>query len=121
VHPVTLVPRAQKNGAVKIADIRRYAGRNVLFLGWCITSKTIPSQTGEAMQFVTFEDETGLVETVVFPEAYKKFVRFLAWQEAFWVKGRVQIEYGTVNVLVSSVEPAREEERLEAGGLREFC
>jgi DNA polymerase III alpha subunit len=106
VHPVTLVPRVPRPGSIRIGELRRCVGRTVVFLGWCITSKTIATQSGESMQFVTFEDETGLCESVVFPDAYRRFVRFLAWQEAFWVTGKVQEDFGTVVVVVSRIEPA---------------
>jgi DNA polymerase III alpha subunit len=32
----------------------------------------VRTEKGELMQFLTFEDETGLVEAVAFPDAYRK-------------------------------------------------
>ena len=36
-----------------------------------------PPKTGEPMEFLTFEDETGLVETTFFPQAYRRFCHLL--------------------------------------------
>jgi|GEM_PF-4351514 len=63
------------------------------------------------MQFVTFEDETATCECVLFPDAYRRFVRYLGWKEAFAVRGTVQEEYGAVTVIVDSIEPVRGAER----------
>ncbi|MBD3393841.1 MAG: DNA polymerase III subunit alpha [Chitinivibrionales bacterium] len=104
VHPITLVRRAAGRRGMKIREIARHAGQTVTFLGWCITSKIVATREGESMQFVTFEDETGVCETVFFPEAYRRVARFLAWKEAFWVTGRAQREYGAITVAVASIE-----------------
>ena len=59
---------------------------------------------GDPMQFVTFEDETGICETVLFPEPYSKFIRFLMIKEAFFITGKVMEEFGAVSVEVIRVE-----------------
>jgi DNA polymerase-3 subunit alpha/error-prone DNA polymerase len=108
VHPVTLVnPRRRPSGAIKIADIATRVGATVSFLGWGVTSRTITTRYGEGMQFFTFEDETGMVETVLFPEAYQRHVRLLAVQEAFWVTGRVTESFGAIVVEVRRIQDCR--------------
>ena len=38
--------------------------------GWLITGKVVKTKKGDPMKFLTFEDETGIVETVFFPKPY---------------------------------------------------
>jgi DNA polymerase-3 subunit alpha/error-prone DNA polymerase len=102
-HPLQLIPCPVPN-AIKIKDIARRRGKRVTFFGWCITSKTVSTKFGESMQFVTFEDETGVAETVLFPEAYQKFVHLLGWKEAFVVRGTVVEESGAITVEVDQIQ-----------------
>ncbi len=101
-HPVTLVQNPVRQ-SVKIDELRRHVNRNVCFLGWCITSKTVSTRLGESMQFVTFEDQTGLCECVLFPDVYQKFVHKLGWHEAFVVRGKVTLDRGALVVEVSEI------------------
>lgn len=104
-HPITLVRRNKNRSIIKIRDIPHHLGRTISFYGWCVTAKTVMTKFGDPMQFVTFEDETGMCETVLFPDAYSKFIRFLMIQEAFAVTGKVMEEFGAVTVEVRKVEP----------------
>ncbi|MFW5775384.1 MAG: OB-fold nucleic acid binding domain-containing protein, partial [Chitinivibrionales bacterium] len=105
-HPVTLI-QCPVRQAVKIRELKSYVNRTVCFLGWCITSKTVSTRLGESMQFVTFEDETGLCESVLFPDAYLKFVHKLQWHEAFIVWGKVTLDRGALVVEVSEIRDAK--------------
>ncbi len=46
-------------------------------LAWVVAAKTVSTGRGERMRFITLEDETGLVEAVVFPEPYRRWRRAL--------------------------------------------
>lgn len=102
-HPVTLI-RCKARGLIKAVDIEKNIGRRVTILGWCITSKTVSTKMGEAMEFVTFEDETGLIETVFFPDIYKKSASILEHHSAFLVSGRVTEEFGVAILEVSGLQ-----------------
>jgi DNA polymerase III alpha subunit len=103
-HPVTQVNTRKKIKTVKIQNIGRYVNSSVTFIGWCITAKTVMTKYGDAMQFVSFEDETGICETVFFPDVYNRYVRLLAMQEAFFITGKVVKEFGALSVEVRRVE-----------------
>jgi DNA polymerase-3 subunit alpha/error-prone DNA polymerase len=103
-HPIQLVKKRKKNNTVKIKMLKEYINKHVTFWGWMVTAKTVLTKHGDAMQFVSFEDETDICETVFFPEVYNRFVRILIWKEAFLVYGRVTEEFGAVSVEVLSVE-----------------
>jgi len=102
-HPITLIKRTRKT--LKLNKIPDYIDKTVSFYGWCVTAKTVMTSTGDPMQFITFEDETGLCETVLFPQAYNKYIRFLMMQEPFYVTGKVMQEFGAVTVEIRGVEP----------------
>jgi DNA polymerase-3 subunit alpha/error-prone DNA polymerase len=89
---------------VKAADIGRYVGRYVCLIGWPVTQKEVWTKDGLTMSFLTFEDETALFETVIFPEVYDRYGRLLFDQRPVLVYGRVAEDWGAVSVVVGKVE-----------------
>jgi hypothetical protein len=52
------------------------------------------------MKFVSFEDETGLYETVFFPREYRRFCHMLGKGRAYVLRGKVEEELGAITVTV---------------------
>ena len=74
-------------GLVKVADLPGQVGRQVTLAAWLLTGKLVSTQTGEAMEFLTFEDETGQVETTFFPEVYRSLRPSVAQRPRLYVGG----------------------------------
>lgn len=102
-HPITLIQNRNRN-LIKAAELDSCIGRSVTILGWCISAKTVSTRLGDSMEFVTFEDETGLIETVFFPEIHKKSASMLEYHSAFVVSGRVTEEFGVAVLEVSNLQ-----------------
>jgi hypothetical protein len=47
-------------------------------VGWLVTGKTVQTKDGDPMKFVSFEDTTGIYETVLFPKVYNRFCHMLS-------------------------------------------
>ncbi|MBI5578972.1 MAG: DNA polymerase III subunit alpha, partial [Deltaproteobacteria bacterium] len=105
-HPLELYADAvHRTGAVKAADVPRRVGRRVRFAGWLITGKVVETKQGEPMEFLTFEDETGLVETTFFPEAYRRFCHLLDRERPYLLSGKVEEDRGAVTLTVDHASP----------------
>jgi len=52
------------------------------------------------MQFLTFEDETGLIETVFFPDVYRRFSQSIDWGRPYLLDGLVEENFGAVTLTV---------------------
>jgi DNA polymerase-3 subunit alpha/error-prone DNA polymerase len=103
-HPIELYADAvHRAGAVKAADVPRRVGRRVRFAGWLITGKVVETKKGEPMEFLTFEDETGLLETTFFPEAYRRFCHLLDRERPYLLSGKVEEDWGAVTLTVEKV------------------
>lgn len=87
-----------------------WKGRRVTLIAWPITRKQVvahpkpkdgkPAGPPEPMAFVTLEDETGLVETVWFPAAYRTYGPCLDQGLPVRLEGKVAVEFGAVAVEV---------------------
>ena len=108
-HPMELFSSALKGYClVKASNLEKWIGRKVTVAGWLITGKTVLTKHGDLMKFLTFEDETGTIETVLFPETYKRFFLTLDYNRPYVLKGKVEEEFGAVTLTVDTVfKPAR--------------
>jgi error-prone DNA polymerase len=104
-HPMTLFEKAvRKAQAVKATALPGHLGRHVRFAGWLITGKVVHTKGGDPMEFLTFEDETGIVETTFFPEAYHRFCHLLNSSRPYLLAGVVEQNWGAVTLTVNHVE-----------------
>jgi DNA polymerase-3 subunit alpha/error-prone DNA polymerase len=107
-HPMELYADAvTRAGAVKAADVARRVGQRIRFAGWLITGKVVETKQGEPMEFLTFEDETGLVETTFFPETYRRFCHLLDRERPYLLSGKVEEDWGAVTLTVEQVAAVR--------------
>lgn len=89
---------------VSAEQVPNYRTRVVRFAGVLITGKTVRTHKGEPMCFLTFEDQTGLVETVVFPDIYRQHCRHITYNKPFLIKGEVVDDMGAITVEVWELE-----------------
>jgi error-prone DNA polymerase len=118
-HPLEPYERALRGrGAIAARDLDRHAGRRVTILGWHVTSKLVHTKRDEPMEFVTFEDTTGLVDATFFPHAYDRFCHLLTGTRPFLLTGRVEEEHGVCTLNVEEVERLGAGQGVASGELR---
>jgi DNA polymerase-3 subunit alpha/error-prone DNA polymerase len=104
-HPMELYAAAlQKRRTVKAIDLPRHRGRRVRLAGWLITGKVVTTKHGDPMEFLTFEDETGIVETTFFPQTYHRFCHMIDRQRPYLLTGKVEEDWGAITLTVDTVE-----------------
>jgi DNA polymerase-3 subunit alpha/error-prone DNA polymerase len=89
---------------VKASELGRYKGRYVNLIGYQITQKQVMTKGGQSMSFVSFEDETALYETVLFPDLYQRFHPLLSSLWPLVVFGLVQDDQGALVVEVQHLK-----------------
>lgn len=100
-HPLDLVPR---NGETWSDQLDRLRGRRATLLGWVITYRHVATKHHQNMMFITLEDQRGIFEAVLFPEAYRRYGGLIFETRMLRVTGRV--ENGS-QVNCERLEPAR--------------
>jgi DNA polymerase-3 subunit alpha/error-prone DNA polymerase len=104
-HPMELYgPSLQKLKTVKAVDLPRHLDRRVRLAGWLITGKVVTTKHGDPMEFLTFEDETGIVETTFFPATYHRFCHMIDRQRPYLLSGKVDEDWGAITMTVDRVE-----------------
>jgi DNA polymerase III alpha subunit len=68
--------------------------RRLRFWALVVADKDVATEQGERMQFITFEDETGLCEAVAFPDVLKRRQRPFRVGDVVPVSGRATLQDG---------------------------
>lgn len=94
--------RARLPPLVSSAQLSRLHGRPVSVVGLFVTQKPVLAKGNKTMAFLSLEDEEGLIELVVFPEAWARVRDTFAQGSAYLVCGTVAVEWGAVTVELES-------------------
>ncbi len=103
-HPLVLYTHLlEKVPRIKAIEIPSNVERYVNLVGYQITQKQVLTKSGESMSFVSFEDETALYETVIFPDLYQRFYPLLSGQWPLLVFGLVKNDEGALIIEVQNL------------------
>jgi error-prone DNA polymerase len=104
IHPLDMYRDVLKGmDHVCAEDLAGYIGKQVTVAGWLVTGKTVRTKNGDQMKFVSFEDTTGIYETVFFPRVYNRYCHMLNASRPYIIKGRVEADLGSININVQWV------------------
>jgi DNA polymerase III alpha subunit len=87
LHPAALARVRKGGGPDRAADVAK-PNKRLKFWALVVADKDVGTEKGERMQFITFEDETGLCEAVAFPDVIRKRQRPFRVGEIVCVGGR---------------------------------
>jgi DNA polymerase-3 subunit alpha/error-prone DNA polymerase len=104
-HPMLLYADRLKGKEIRKAkDLPGFIGKQVRVAGLLITGKVVHTKHGDPMEFLTFEDETGRMETTFFPKTYHRFCSILDKTRPFILHGKVESDFGAHTLTVNRVE-----------------
>ena len=89
-------------------DLPGRVGRRVKIAGVVEAYRTAPTRTGQTMTFLTLDDEWGLFEITVFPDARRRARLNLNRYGPYLAEGRVEEQYDSVTVTADRVSLVRE-------------
>ena len=92
-HPLDFLPR---NGEAWSDELAGLVGKRVTLCGWVITYRHVGTKNYRNMMFVTLEDQRGVYEVVLFPDAYDRYGGLVFETRTMRVTGRVEPD-GQIN------------------------
>jgi DNA-directed DNA polymerase III PolC len=92
-HPLDFLPR---NGEAWSDELPSLRGKRVSLCGWVVTHRHVGTKNCRNMMFVTLEDQRGVYEVVLFPNAYDKYGGLVYETRTMRVTGRVEPD-GQIN------------------------
>jgi DNA polymerase III alpha subunit len=104
-HPMALVAETTRAiHPVPATALTDHVGKQVTCVGMLTTGKPVHTIKDEPMEFVTFDDGTGLIETVIFPDVYRKVVPLLFGTGPYVMRGKVEASFGAVTLTVTALD-----------------
>jgi DNA-directed DNA polymerase III PolC len=104
-HPMDLrradLRRFRPVPATRLAE---HVGEHILAAGMLTTAKPVHTARDEPMQFATFDDGSGLIETVLFPDVHRARGHVLFDQGPFVFRGKVEEEFGAISLTVTHLD-----------------
>src|SRR5204862_806580 len=94
----------ERSSRTPSTERHRHGGRQVLVAGMLTTAKPVHTLKDEPMEFATFDDGYGLVETVLLPDVYRERGHVLFDQGPFIFRGKVEEEFGAVTLTVTQLD-----------------
>jgi DNA polymerase-3 subunit alpha/error-prone DNA polymerase len=88
---------------IKGYQIPHYVEKMVTLIGYPITKKTIVTKNELLMDFISFEDETSLYETLIFPAVHKRYQTLLMATRPLILNGIVHKDGEAYTVEVHSI------------------
>ena len=86
-HPLDFLPR---NGEAWSDELPGLRGKRVTLCGWVVTYRHVGTKNYRNMMFVTLEDQRGVYEVVLFPDAYDRYGGLVFETRTIRVTGRVE-------------------------------
>ena len=104
-HPMALyAEQLARWRTITSTEMAAHVGEQVLMAGMLTTAKPVSTVHDEPMEFATFDDGHGLIETVLFPGVYRARAHVLFDQGPFLLRGKVEEEFGAVTLTVTDVQ-----------------
>jgi DNA-directed DNA polymerase III PolC len=89
-HPLAFFgAELRERNCVPSGRLGEMGGRRVRVGGWKVTGRTVRTKRGEIMRFLTVEDAEGLIECVLFPDAWSRLGDRLRGNGPFVLEGVV--------------------------------
>jgi DNA polymerase III alpha subunit len=104
-HPMALYEeQLARWRTVKSTEMAAHVGQVVLMAGMLTTAKPVHTAKDEPMEFATFDDGHGLIESVLFPDVYRSRGHVLYDQGPFLLRGKLEEEFGAVTLTVTDIQ-----------------
>ena len=105
IHPLDHYKNVLKGfHYVNACDLHLHVGEHLTTIGWLVTGKTVQTKDGDPMKFISFEDTTGIYETVFFPKVYHRFCHMLNDARPYILKGKVEQDFTAITLTVEWID-----------------
>jgi error-prone DNA polymerase len=89
-HPLDLHPGIDWHRYVPLAELGRHPGKSIRTCGLIVAERSHRQSDGRLMKFLTLADRTGMVETELFADAYRRWGAVTAQHPVVAVSGKVE-------------------------------
>nr|WP_328598078.1 error-prone DNA polymerase [Croceibacterium salegens] len=105
-HPLSFLrPGLTERGFLRACDLRARKHRSMVSIAGVVLIRQRPG-SAKGVCFITLEDETGVANLVVWPDAFEKYRKVVMGARLMEVRGRVEYDEEVLHVIVSHLVDA---------------
>lgn len=105
-HPMRVLrSEAESHGCVHSQELQQHVGERVRFAGVVAAARSVPLGTDDATQFLTLEDEHGLIEARILADAYDRLHPMITTPGPFLAVASVEERLGVVYLALEELMP----------------
>jgi len=105
-HPLSFLrPALAARGFIPAADLRRRKHRSMVDLAGIVLIRQRPG-SAKGVCFITLEDETGVANLVVWPDAFERYRKVVMGARLIEVRGRVEYDDDVIHVIAARLNDA---------------
>jgi len=101
--PLTQIEKRILDATVRFKELRNYQNKRVRIIGAISEIKKVLTKNKETMLFVKLEEETEIIEAVVFPSLYNKTLALWRPSNIILVEGKVSDKDGEIKILADKI------------------
>ncbi len=104
-HPLALLRESlAKRGCLTIREALEHPGRGIQVAGLLAATRRAPTKSGGTMGFLTLEDETGLLETTLFPKVFRQFGKRITSLGPYLAEGSLEERWRAFSMNIRTLE-----------------
>jgi error-prone DNA polymerase len=108
-HPMSFLRASlTARGFICAADLKRRKSRSTINLAGVVLIRQRPG-SAKGVVFITLEDETGVANLVIWPDAFEKYRKVVMGARLIEVRGRVETEDDVIHVIAAHLVDATAE------------
>lgn len=118
-HPMALVRRQLPPNVLPATDLPDRPNGTIVTTAGAVICRQRPG-TAKGVVFITLEDETGLSNSICYPQVFEKNRLTITTEPFLVITGKVQQAEGTTHLMAETIEPLRDVQELPASASHDF-
>jgi DNA-directed DNA polymerase III PolC len=86
-------------------QVPSHVGRSIRLAGMLDALRITETDRGDSMEFLTLEDEHGVFEVTMFPDAFRRFSAEVRTWGPYLVEGKVEDQHGSLTITLGRIAP----------------
>ena len=111
-HPLRILrSEADKHSCVPISELGSHTGEVVKIAGMIAASRRVVTRSGLVVHYLSFEDEYGIIESVLSPAVYRNLEELIQNPGPYLIEGKVELDAGDVRMNIQKLGPFHKRDR----------
>jgi DNA-directed DNA polymerase III PolC len=111
-HPLRILrSEADKHTCIPVSELINHTGEVVKIAGMIAASRRVVTRSGLVVHYLSFEDEYGIIESVLSPAVYRNLEALIQNPGPYLIEGKVELDGGDIRMNIQKLGPFHKRDR----------